>query len=107
MSLGESGTVLEAGKGFSLFPPSGYDPQQKTVLGTAEDLITVNWAGVGVGIFVLIMGLMFLINLIPMLNSLASWIPSFRRQSSGGSYGGWEDSYGGTQGGLTERYDVQ
>ena len=58
MSLVDSGPVLEAGKMFSLFPPSSYDLQEKTVLGTAEDLITVNWAGVGVGIFLAILGML-------------------------------------------------
>ena len=48
---------------------------------------------------------MFLINLLPMMHSLSSWIPTFRRQSSNSVYGGWEDTYGGAQGALTERYD--
>ena len=58
MSLGESVSVPDAGKMLSLFLPTNEEQEEKTVLGSADDLITVNWAGVGIGILLGILGML-------------------------------------------------
>merc|ERR1712083_319670 len=100
---GLSSMSEEAGKGFTLFHPSTYEESlEKTVFGTPEDLISINWLGIMLGTILAIAGVTFLFNLVPVLNSL---IPTFGTPFGGSSYGGWEEGYGANQLGFDDRYD--